>query len=177
MAKSKPALNLVSLCVASSPTAPSSSASSRPEILRGPSQQESNLRAQCAGKPADGVSNQNDAASSTKVWVTDAKFSESARKLAAADTNQDQSFQERARKLAAENLDINDEDDSKWPHNLRISRADESTPTCDNDSNASQKTKWRNPMYAGMFMVVTQQAAVHLGNDIYKQTKIGHKEQ
>ena len=30
---------------------------------------------------------------------------------------------ERARKLAAENFDINDEDDSEWPHNLRISRA------------------------------------------------------
>ena len=32
-------------------------------------------------------------------------------------------FRERARKLVAENLDINDEDDSKWPHNLRVSRA------------------------------------------------------
>ena len=37
VAKSKPTLNLVSLCVASSPTAPSSGASSRPEIRRAPS--------------------------------------------------------------------------------------------------------------------------------------------
>ena len=58
------------------------------------------------------------------MWQTAAKLSEGARKLAAADTNQDQIFQERARKLATENFDINDEGDSKWPHNLRISRAD-----------------------------------------------------
>ena len=51
--------------------------------------------------------------------VTDAKLSERQRKLAAVDTDQDQSFQERARKLAAENYDINDEDDSKWPRNFR----------------------------------------------------------
>ena len=123
VATSKKTLNLVSRSVASYPTAPSSSASSRPGILRALSQQGSNLIAQCAGKPTAGVSNQNDAASSSQVWPTDAKMSERARKLAAAETNQDQSFQERARKLAAENSDINDEDDSKWPHNLHISRA------------------------------------------------------
>ena len=61
-------------------------------------------------------SNQNEAASSSQMWLTDAKFSESARKLAAVDTNQGQSFPDFARKLAAGNLDINDEDDSKWPH-------------------------------------------------------------
>ena len=116
-------LNLVSRSAASYPTAPISSASSRPGILRAPSQQGSNLIAS-AGKFTAGGSNQNDAASSSQVWQTDAKMSERARKLAAAETNQDQSFQERARKLAAENSDINDEDDSKWPHNLRISRAD-----------------------------------------------------
>ena len=123
VAKSKPTLNLVSCSAASSPTAPSSSASSRPEILKAPSQDCSNLIAQCAGKPAAWNSNENDAASSSQVWLTDAMMSERARKLAAADTNLDQSFQERARKLAAENLDINDEDDSKWPHNLRVSSA------------------------------------------------------
>ena len=58
------------------------------------------------------------------MWLTDAKLSERARKLAAEGTKQDPSFQERARKLAAENFDINDEDDSTWPHNYRISRAD-----------------------------------------------------
>ena len=104
VATSKPTLNLVSRSVASYPTAPSSSASSRPGILRAPSQQGSNLTAQCAGKPAAGGSNQNDAASSSQVWLTDAKMSERARKLAAAETNQNQSFQERARKLAAENF-------------------------------------------------------------------------
>ena len=123
MAKSKPTLNLVWRYAANSPTALRSSASSRPGILREPSQQGSNLRAQCAGKSAAGGSNQNDEASSSQVWLTDAKLSGRARKLGAADTNQDQSFQERARQLTAENFDINDEDDSKWPHNLGISRA------------------------------------------------------
>ena len=70
---------------ASSSTAPSSSASSRPGILRAPSQEGSNLTAQCAGKPAAGGSNKNDAASSPQVWLTDAKMS--------------QSFPERARKF------------------------------------------------------------------------------
>ena len=67
VAKSKPALNLVSRSAASSPTAPSSSASCRPGILRAPSQQGSNLIPQSAGKPAAGGSNQNDAASSSQV--------------------------------------------------------------------------------------------------------------
>ena len=40
----------------------------------------------------------------------------------------DQSFPESARKLAAENLDINDEDDSMWPHRLRALRANVHTP-------------------------------------------------
>ena len=51
------------------------------------------------------------------------KVERTSRKLAAVHTNKDQIFQERARKLAAEKLDINDEDDSKWPHNLRVSGA------------------------------------------------------
>ena len=123
VAKSKPTLNLVSHSAASSPTAPSSSASSRPGVLRAPSRQGSNLIAQSAGKFAVGGSNQNDAPSSSQVWLTDAKTNDSARKLAAEGTNKDPSFQECARKLAAENSDINDEDDSKWPQNDRISRA------------------------------------------------------
>ena len=72
-AKSKPTLNLVPRSMASSTTAPSSSASSRPEILRAPSQQGSTLIAQCAKKPAAGGLNQSDAASSSQVWLTDAK--------------------------------------------------------------------------------------------------------
>ena len=52
-------------------------------------------------------SNRNDAASSSQVWQTDAKMNAIARRLAAVDTSQDQNL-----------------DDSKWPHNLRVSRAD-----------------------------------------------------
>ena len=48
---------------------PSSIGSSRPVMLRAPSQLGSNLIAQSAGKPAAGVSNQNDAASSSQVWL------------------------------------------------------------------------------------------------------------
>ena len=80
VAKLKPTLNLVSRSATSSPTAPSSSASSRPGILRAPRQQGSNLKAQCAGNPIAGGSKQNDAASSSQVWLTDAKLSERARK-------------------------------------------------------------------------------------------------
>ena len=100
VAKSKPTLSLVSHTAASSSTAPSSSASNRPEILKASSQQGSNLTVS-AGKPAAGGSYPSDAASSSQVWQTDAMLSERARKLAAVDTNQDQSFPERARKLAA----------------------------------------------------------------------------
>ena len=149
--KSKPSMNLVSRCAASSPTAPSSSTPSRPGILRAPSTQGSNLTAQCAGEPATGGSNQNDAASTSQMCLRDAKMSERARKLAAADTNQDKRFQERAGKLAAENFEVNDEDDSKWPHNLRISHAnvphlEKVCSNCDNNSNASQKTIWEISM-------------------------------
>ena len=68
VAKSKPTLNQVSRSAASAPAAPSSSSSSRPGILKAPSQEGSNLIAQCAGKQAAGGSNQNDAASSSQVW-------------------------------------------------------------------------------------------------------------
>ena len=51
-------------------------------LLRALSQQGSNLIAQSAGKPAAGGSNQNDAASSSQVWLTDVKMNERARKLA-----------------------------------------------------------------------------------------------
>ena len=57
----------------------------------------------------------NDAASSSQVWLKDAKMRERARKVAAADKNQDQGFHERARKRATENSDINDEDDEQTP--------------------------------------------------------------
>ena len=57
------------------------------------------------------------------MWLTDAKLSERARNLAAKDTSQGQRVPESAKNLAAENFDI-DDDDSKWPHNLRVSRAD-----------------------------------------------------
>ena len=118
--------------------------------------------------------NQNDATSSSQVWLTDAKLNESARKLAAADTSHGQSFPESASELAAENLDINDEDDSKWPHNLRVSRAN--VPYLEKVyANLRQQFKREpedkmddlnlNTMIWGMFLLVTQQAAVHMGNN------------
>ena len=51
------------------------------------------------------------------------KTNDIARKLAAAGTNQDLSFQDCARKLAARNSEIIDDDDSEWPNNFHISRA------------------------------------------------------
>ena len=102
------------------------------------------------------------------MWLTDAKMSERAWKLAAAGTNQDPSFLERAWKLAAENSDLNDEDDSMWPHNYRISRA--KVPHTEKVySNLRQQLK-RKPedkmedldlitLIWGMFMIFTQQAA------------------
>ena len=112
------------------------------------------------------------AASSSQVLPTDAMVSERAKKLAATNTDQDQSYQERARKLATEILDINDEDDSKWPHNLRVSRA--KVPHLQKvHSNLRQQLKREpenkmedlcvNKMIWGTFMLVTQQAAVQLG--------------
>ena len=94
------------------------------------------------------------------------------RKLAAADTSQSQSFPRR--KLAAENLGINDEDDSKLPHTLRVSRAN--VPHLVKvHANLRRQLKHEpqdkmedlnlNTMICGTFMFITQQAAVHLGND------------
>ena len=60
---------------------------------------------------------------SSQVWQRDAEMNESARRLAAARTNQDLNFQEGARKLAAEKSEIIDDDHSKCPNNLHISRA------------------------------------------------------
>ena len=103
VAKSKPTLNLVSRSAASSSSAPSSSASRRLRILRAPSRRGSNLKAQCAAKlAAGGVQNQHDAASSSRVWRTDAKLSERAMILAAIDTSQGQCVPESARKVAAD---------------------------------------------------------------------------
>ena len=85
-------LNLVSHAAASSSTAPSSSASNRPGIFSAFSQQGSNVTAKGAGKPAAGSSNQNYAASSSQVWLTDAKMNGRARKLAAAGANRGLSF-------------------------------------------------------------------------------------
>ena len=108
----------LSRVAASSLTAPSSSTSCRLVILRASSEQGSNLMG-AAGR----FKSKNDAAKSSQVWPPDATLSQFTRTLSAVDTNQDQSFQERARKPAAENFDINDEEDSKWPHKLHISRA------------------------------------------------------
>ena len=122
MTKSKPTLNLVSRSAAGCPTTPSLSAASRPEILRA-HRQGSNLKAKGAGKIAAGGSNQNDAASSSQVCQRDAKTIDSARKLAAAGTNQDLSFQDCASKLAAENSKIIVHAESEWPNSGHICRA------------------------------------------------------
>ena len=120
VAKSKPTLNLVPQTVASSSKAPSSSASNRPGILRASSQSSSLVAS--AGSLAAEDSNQNDAASSSQVWQSDAETNESARRLAAAGTNQNLDFHASVRRLAAEKSDIID-DDAEWPNNYRISRA------------------------------------------------------
>ena len=110
--------------------------------------------------------------------------------LCVGGTDQDQSFSERARKLAAENVDINDVDDSKCPYNLSISRANvpHLEKVC---SNLRQQLK-RKPvdkmedldvhsLIWRMFLIVTQQAAVHLGNDyvdnLHATRIFSHKEQ
>ena len=160
VAKSKPTLNLVSRHAASPLTAPSSSASSRPGILRAPSQQDSNLTAQCAGEPCAGGSNQNDSASSSQVWLTDARLRERARKLASGNLPLKFRYQRRGR--------------LEWPHNLRISRA--YVPDLEKvNLNLRQQLKRKpedkmedldvNTLIWRMFMSVTQQAAVHLGYD------------
>ena len=106
-------------------------------------------------KKKAGASSQNGATSSSQVWLTDAKMSEGARKLAAVDMNQDQSFPERARKLAAQSANV--------PHFERVF------------SNLRQQLKRKpedkmedldvNTLIWRMFMIVTQHAAGHLGND------------
>ena len=149
--------------------APSSSASSRSgdtqstRSTRFESQQHSLCMETCRWS-----SNHNDAASSSQVWLTDAKLRERARKLAAVDTSRGQRFPESARKRAAQNLDIIDEASTKWRpprsgrtvsaylvltyHTLRTS-----TRIWDDNSNASRKTKrkisirirWYGTVYVG----------------------------
>ena len=119
MAKSNPTLDLVSQA-ASSSTAPSSSASNVPEILRATSQSLS-LTA-CAGRPTAEDSNQNGEASSSQVWQSDAKTNASAERLAATETNQNLDFQASVVRVAAESSGIVDVD-LVWPNNFHISVA------------------------------------------------------
>ena len=109
MAKSRPTLNLVSKTVASSSTAQSSSASNGWEIA-------------CAGRLVAEHSNQNDAASSSQVWQSDAKTNASAGRLAATETNQKLDFQASVGRLAAEGSGIVDVD-LVWPNDFQISVA------------------------------------------------------
>ena len=130
---------------ASFSTASSSSASNRMGIFRAPSQQGSNLIAS-AGKLALEVQSRMTPRQSSPVRQKDAKTNDSARKLAAARTNQDLSFQECARTLAAADSEIVDgDDDSEWPNNFHA---------------RIYTLMWR------VFQIVTLYAAVHLGNDI-----------
>ena len=145
-------LNLVSHTAASSSTAPSSSASNRPGILRAPGQQGSKLIAKGAGKLAAGGSNQNDAASSSQVWLSDAKTNDSATKLAASGTNQALGFQESTRKLAAENFKSSSTTTRSGRTTttylvLTFHTPRKFTRICDNNIIASQKTKWKTSMW------------------------------
>ena len=76
--------------------------------------------------------------------------------------------------LPLKSLDINDEDDSKWPHNLRVSRAD--LPHLEKvysnerrqlklEAEAQMEDHNKNTMIRGTCMLVAQQAAVHLGTE------------
>ena len=80
------------------------------------------------------------------------------------------------RETCAENSEIID-DDSEWPNNFHISRA--YVPHLENVcSNLRQQLNRKpedkmealevNTLIWGMFMTVTLQAAVHLGNDYLK---------
>ena len=122
------------------------------------------------------------------MWLSVAKTNDSVRKLAAGGTNHDLSFQECARKLAAESSEINDEDDSGWPHNLPVSRAN--VPHLEKVyPNLRQQLK-RKPedkmddldvdtLIWRMFLTVTQQGFIleTITWRIYIQPKISHKEQ
>ena len=134
-------------------------------------------------------SSQNDAACSTQVWLTDARLGERARKLAVADTNQDQKFPETARKLA-----LNIWTSTTWTtrsgrtisaylevtyKNLRMS-----TRIWDDNSNANQKTKWRTSMWIcwhdeclGLSLSKPQFILTMLIWIIYIQPKISDKAQ
>ena len=101
-------------------------------------------------------------------------MNESARRLAVAGTNQDQDYQESAGRLAAENSEIIDDDDSEWPNNYHISRAyvPHLEKVCSNlRQQPNRKPEDRtegldvNTLIWRMFMTVTLQAAVRLGND------------
>ena len=163
-------MNLVSKTAASSSTAQSSSASNCPRILKRPSQSLS-LTA-CAGRFAAEDSNQNDAASSSQVWQSDAKSNASAWRPAATETNQNLDFLSSG-KPAAEGSGIVDVD-SVWPNNFRISVAH--VPHLEKAYlNLRQKIGRKsgddmndpdtNSLIGGMFMSATLDAAVHLGKD------------
>ena len=90
--------------------------------------------------------------------------------------------------FAAETSETNDEDDSKWPHNYCISRAD--VPHFEKVySNLQQQLKRKpedkledldvNTLMWRMFVIVTQQPAVLLWIiwKIHIQSKISHNKQ
>ena len=78
----------------------------------------------------------------------------------------------------------NDEDDSKWPHNLRVSRAN--IPHLEKVyANLRRQLKrepedkmddlYLNAMIRGTFMLVTQQAAVSLGQKLFGELTFNQK--
>ena len=146
VAKSKPTLNLVSQAVASSSTAPSSSASKRPRKLKESNQGLS--RTAGVGRLAAEDSNYNDA-SSSQVWLTDAKANDSARRLAATETNQNLDFQKCketcSRKSRRHRRRLGGRTTSTYlVLTFHISR--KSSRIFDSNSVASHKTKWKFSM-------------------------------
>ena len=99
-------------------------------------------------------------------------------------------LQESERILAAENSEFIDDDDSEWPNNCHTSRPyvphlEKVHPNLRQQLNCKPDDTMEdldvNTLIRGMFMLVTQEAAVHLGNDylenLHSTQKTSHNEQ
>ena len=183
VAKSKPTLNLVSHTAVSFPAAPSSSASSRPGILRAPSQQGPNLVAQKCRE--------------TCRWRFNSKW-RSVKFLSVANRCKvERTCEERTRIKVFKNVHGNlpQKIPTSTTRTTRSGRtitaslvtfhtSRKSTRNCDNNWNASQKKKWRTSMWIRwygecLWLSLNKpqfilEAIIWI---IYIQPKISHKEQ
>ena len=125
-----------------------------PGILRAPSQQGSNLTAQSAGKTAAEGSNQNGAASSSQVWLTDAKNERQCEETRCCGNEPGSEFSRMCketcrRKFRHQRRVV----DSEWPNNFHRFRVLRSTPRenllepATTTQKRSQKTKWKTSMW------------------------------